>query len=136
HVARICLNCGYDMVKRARSSSIKTYDRTFLDWSLWLAPGVGCVIGAGLIVGFCIYYHYYLPPQIFNTWDKSAAAANGDRFGTVDKVLEESWLALMFHPGIEVWMFVIGIWLCWRCLKFAFRRLVLDYLPPEKIKEE
>ena len=49
---------------------------------------------------------------------------------------DESWLAMLFHPGIETWVFVFGIWLTWRCLKYAFKRLVLDYLPPEKIKEE
>jgi hypothetical protein len=134
--ARICLHCGYDMVKRARNISVKTYDRTFLDWFLWLAPGVGCLIGLGVIVGFCIYFHFYLPSQLFNTWDKNSAAVNGDRFETVYKTTDESFLAMLFHPGIETWVFVIGIWLCWKCLKFAFKRLVLGYLPPEKVKEE
>jgi ribosomal protein S27E len=134
--ARICLHCGYDMIRRTRAESVKTYDRTFFDWAKWLGPGIGCLIGLGVIVGLCIYYHYYLPEQMFNTWGRSAEAAKGDRFDTVSKTMEESWLALMFHPGIETWVFVIGIWLSWKCLSFAFRRLVLNYMPPERIREK
>jgi hypothetical protein len=134
--ARICRNCGYDMIRRTRHPSIKTYDRTFGDWFLHLAPGVGALIGAGLIVGFCIYYHYYLPEQLFNSWAKNADAVKGDRFETVSKTLDESYLALIFHPGIETWVIVIGIWLTWKCLKFAYIRLLVKFMPPERIKEK
>lgn len=132
--ARICLHCGYDMIQRNRQPSIKTYERTFGDWSLWLLPGIGCLLAFFAIIGFCIYYHYYLPSDLFSRWDQNYSAARGDRFETVSKTLDESWTALMFHPGIEVWLYVICLWLMWKCAKFAFRRLVLNYLPPEKLQ--
>jgi hypothetical protein len=135
--ARICLHCGYDMVRRARAGSIKAYERTFGDWFLWLAPGVACLIGLGLVVGACLYYHFYLPEQVFDTWAKNAQATGGDRFETVSKVInDESLLALMFHPGIETWVIVMGIWVSWKLLRYAFKRLVLNYMPPEKIKHK
>jgi hypothetical protein len=133
--ARICLNCGYDMVRRSRAPSVKAYQRTFGDWFLWLAPGVGSLIGVGLTIGLCIYYHYYLPEQLFDTWAKNYEAHNGDRFETVGKTLDESYLALIFHPGIETWVMVVGIVVTWKFLKFAFKRLVLNFRPPERIKE-
>src|SRR4051812_16393369 len=33
--SRICLHCGYDMEKRARRPSIKTYEHTGGDWFMW-----------------------------------------------------------------------------------------------------
>ena len=132
--ARICLHCGYDMVKRMRNPSIKTYDRTFGDWFAWLAPGVGAVVGFGLLVGLCIYFHYYLPYQMLET--KHADALLADRMAAFeDKDMEIS--GYIFHPGIELWLILFCAWVgVWYCLRFAFKRLVLNYLPPERIKEK
>jgi hypothetical protein len=134
--SRICLHCGYDMIRRHRRPSIKTYDRTAGDWFMWLLPGIACLFAFFLLIGFGVYYHYYLPSQILNRWDAAYDAAGGDRFKTVDKAMDESYLALIFHPGIETWIYVICIWLMWKSGKFAFKRLVLNYMPPEKIKEK
>ena len=130
--ARICLHCGYDMVRRTRAPSVKTYERTFMDWALWLGPGVAALFGIALMVGFYYYYHFHLPYQILS--DKEAEALLADRLGAFQKDI--SFSAYMFHPGIETWVVVILIWLSWKCLKFAFRRLVVNYMPPEKIKEK
>jgi hypothetical protein len=131
--ARICLHCGYDMVRRTRNESIKTYDRTFFDWVKWLGPGVAGLIGMGVVIGICIYYHYYLPHQMLSAKDADALLA--DRMGAFQQK-EIDFTAYMFHPGIETWVYVIAIWLCWKCLRFSFKRLVLDYMPPERIKEK
>jgi DNA-directed RNA polymerase subunit M/transcription elongation factor TFIIS len=134
--ARICLHCGYDMVRRQRQASVKTYERTFGDWLVWLGPGILSLIAFIGLIGFCIYFHYYLPDQLFNNWSKNQEAAKGDRFQTVEKTTDESYLALIFHPGIETWIIVFCIWLMWKSGRYAFKRLVLDYLPPEKIKDK
>jgi hypothetical protein len=129
--SRICLHCGYDMVKRSRRPSIKTYEQTGGDWFLHLLPGIGCLLGFFALIGLGIYYHYFLPGQLFTRWDPNYR----DRFQMVDKTMEnESWLAIFFHPGIEVWLFVFFLWLMWKSGKFAFRRLILNYKPPEKVK--
>ena len=49
---------------------------------------------------------------------------------------QPAMLALIFHPGIETWVVVFCLWLMWRAGKFAFKRLVLNYMPPERIKEK
>ncbi len=134
--ARICLHCGYDMVRRVRNPSVKVYARTFGDWFFWLGPGIAALIGIGLIIGFVFYYHYYLPEQLLKTWPDAYRGAKGDRFDTVGKAMDESYLALIFHPGIETWIVVPGIWGIWKCGRFAFKRLVLNYMPPERIKEK
>jgi predicted Zn finger-like uncharacterized protein len=134
--SRICLHCGYDMIRRQRRASIKTFDRTGGDWFMWLLPGIACLLAFLLIIGFGIYYHYYLPSQWFARWDAAFDAAGGDRFKVVEKVSEESLWVYLFHPGIEVWLYVFFIWLLWKSGKFAVKRLVLNYMPPERIKEK
>jgi DNA-directed RNA polymerase subunit M/transcription elongation factor TFIIS len=134
--SRICLHCGYDMIHRQRRPSIKTYDRTGGDWFWWLLPGVACLLGFFLIIAFGIYYHFFLPSDLFNRWEQNQAAANGDRFKTVEKTADESYWVYIFHPGIEVWLYVFFLWLMWKSGKFAVKRLVLNYMPPEKIKEK
>jgi hypothetical protein len=134
--ARICLHCGYDMLRRTRATSIKTFDRTGSDWFWWLAPGILCLIAFVALIGFIVYFHFYLPSQMFTRWDTNWESTKGDRFETVDKTADESYLAYLFHPGIECWIFVFCIWLMWKSGKFAFKRLVLNYMPPERIKEK
>ncbi len=134
--ARICLHCGYDMVKRQRRPSVKTYERTAGDWFFWLLPGIACLLAFFLIIAFGIYYHYILPSQMFARWDTNWEAAGGDRFKAVDKTSDESLWVYLFHPGIEVWLYVFSLALMWKCIKFAYKRLVLNYMPPEKVKEK
>jgi hypothetical protein len=118
------------MVKRQRVASVQTYDRSFGDWLVWLGPGILCLIGASLLAGFCIFFHYYLPGYMLPPNEADALAK--DRMGAFEK--EVSISAYLFHPGIELWIFLVCIWLMWKCLRFAFKRLVLNYMPPEKIK--
>jgi hypothetical protein len=133
--ARICLHCGYDMQKRQRRPSVKVYERTFSDWMLWLLPGFGCVLAILAIIGAGIYYHYYLPYDILEK-PKDADALLNDRLGIFGKDPGPDFITYMFHPGIEVWFAVMAIWLIWKCGKYAFKRLILNYTPPEKVKEK
>lgn len=130
--SRICLHCGYDMIKRQRRPSIKTFERTGGDWFKWLFPGIASLLGFCAIIGAGVYYHLYLPYDVLIT--KEADALMADRLGAFEKDI--SFSAYMFHPGIEVWLAVMGLWLMWKSGKFAFKRLVLNYLPPERIKEK
>jgi hypothetical protein len=128
----ICLHCGYDMVKRQRVASIKAYEHSFGDWFLWLAPAVLCLIAIGLMAGFYYYYHFHLPYSVLDS--READELLTDRLRAFEKGVE--FTAYMFHPGIEVWIVVVLIWLSWKCLRFAFKRLVLNFRPPEKIKAD
>ncbi|HEY1378753.1 MAG TPA: hypothetical protein VGF55_18280 [Gemmataceae bacterium] len=130
--SRICLHCGYDMVKRQRRPSIKTYDRTSGDWFMWLLPGIACLLAFFAIIGFALFYHYELPYYVLV--DREADLLLADRLGAYEKDIAFS--AYMFHPGIEVWLAVMCLWLMWKSGKYAFKRLVINYLPPERIKEK
>jgi hypothetical protein len=132
--ARICLHCGYDMVNRGRRPSIKTYERTAGDWFFWLLPGIACLIAFFLIIGAGIYYHYYLPYDILK--QKEAEELLSDRLGIFNHDPGPDAITYMFHPGIEVWFAVAGLVLMWKTGKFAFKRLILNHTPTEKIKEK
>lgn len=133
--AIVCLHCGYNMVKRGRIPRIVTLDHTGGDWFKWLLPGVASLLGFFAIIAGLFYFHYYLPYDVLARWQQAVDAGKGDRFAIVDKAMDESYLALMFHPGIETWFVVIGLVAMWKCIKFAFKRLILNYTPPEKIIE-
>jgi len=128
--AMICLHCGYNMIKRQREKQIVAYQHTFFDWVLWLGPGILCLFAIGALTGFCLYYHYQLPYQMLS--QKDADSLMADRMKAFEKDIDAS--AYLFHPGIELWVIVMCIWFGWRFLKFAFKRLILNYRPPEKLK--
>jgi hypothetical protein len=130
--ARICLHCGYDMVKRARRPSVKTYEHTFGDYLSWLAPGLACLLAVVLLVGFCIYFHYYLPAAMLPPTEADALAK--DRMAAFEKDISVS--AWLFHPGIELWIVVVCLFFMWKAGRYAFVRLVLNFRPPEKYKEK
>jgi hypothetical protein len=132
--ARICLHCGYDMINRRRRPSIKTYERTAGDWFMWLLPGFASVLGFLAVVAAGIYYHYYLPYDILTA--KDAQVLLTDRLGAFNKDPGPDFVEYMFHPGIEVWLAVAGLILMWKSGKFAFKRLIVNYMPPEHIKEK
>jgi hypothetical protein len=85
-----------------------------------------------LIIGFALYYHYLLPYTVLTTGEADALLK--DRLKAYEGDIAFS--AYMFHPGIEVWLVVMALVVMWKCAKFAFKRLVLNYVPPEKIKEK
>jgi hypothetical protein len=130
--SRICLHCGYDMIKRQRRPSIITHQHTGMDWFMWLLPGILCLLAVFAIIGAGIYYHYYLPYDILK--DRDASALLDDRLAVFQKEETEA-VTYMFHPGIEVWFAVMALFLIWKCGRFAIKRLILNYQPPEKIKE-
>ena len=128
--ALICLHCGYNMVKRQREKQIVAFQHSSTDWLLWLGPGILALFGIGALVGFCWYYHNQLPYQMLN--QKDADSLMADRMKAFEKDIDSS--AYLFHPGIELWVIVVCIWFCWKFLRFAFKRLILNYRPPEKVK--
>jgi predicted Zn finger-like uncharacterized protein len=128
--ALICLHCGYNMVKRTREKQIVAYESTFFDWLLWLGPGILALFAIGALVGVCLYYHYQLPYQMLNQKDVDSLMA--DRMKAFERDIDST--AYLFHPGIELWVVVVCIWFIWKFLRFAFKRLILNYRPPEKLK--
>jgi hypothetical protein len=133
--AVICLHCGYNMTKRRRVESRKVYEYSSNDWMLWLGPGVACAIAFFGLIGFCVFFHFWLPGLLMTKWD-GLAEKGLNRFEIVDQASDESYLAYLFHPGIETWIIVICIWLMWKSGKFAYKRLIVNYMPPEVVVGE
>jgi hypothetical protein len=101
----ICLNCGYNLQTRVRMQTVKTYQTTTFEWILWLGPGILCVLGdLALIGGICWLW----------------LGLKG----------EEQWVL-----AAQIWGTVIALIIGYKILgKYAFRRLVKDFRPPERIK--
>jgi hypothetical protein len=131
--ATVCLHCGFHMIRRQRVASVKTYDRTAGDWFLWLLPGIACIILAGVMIGYCVFHHAYLPDYVLSTKDiQEIQRYRINPFS--DYAKWDDATALLFYWPIQMWLFLILGYASYRALKFAFKRLVLNYLPPEKIK--
>jgi hypothetical protein len=129
--ARICLHCGYDMVKRGRVASKQVYERTTADFVMWHLPTAACILGVLAMIGGLLYYHYWLPDIVLGADD--AKKLGDDRWGYFD-IDDAPFSARMFHWGIEVWLIVIFIFVSYKLLRFAFSRLFFHFLPEEKIK--
>jgi DNA-directed RNA polymerase subunit RPC12/RpoP len=108
--AIICFKCGYNVQTRTRTTTVKVYDHTFRDWAYWLAPGIFyALIALAAIGGIC-----YL-------W---LGIDSRDENGKMSGVLFAA----------QVWGSVIACFILWTTGRFAFRRLVLNPHPPEKLK--
>lgn len=131
--ARICLNCGYDMIERDRRASKTVYQRTAGDFIMWHLPTLGCFLGiAALWAGF-LYYHYWLPEVVLEKKNADLIAQSRWTYFDDDNA---DYTGVIFHWGIEVWLIVIALFFSWRLGKFAFIRLFFEFLPPEKSKKQ
>jgi DNA-directed RNA polymerase subunit M/transcription elongation factor TFIIS len=132
--SKICLHCGYHMVRRRRVPSVTTFERSGGDWFMWLLPAFLCIILAALLIGYCFFHHLWLPGLVLHDRDvKEIERYRINPFSDYAKWDEST--SLLFYWPIQMWLFLILAYAAYRCLKFAFVRLVLDYLPPETVKE-
>ena len=112
----ICLHCGYNTQTRVRHSTVTTWETTPADYTMWLAPGVACVVAILILIGLIVYF-----------WIPGGFKALG-KVGTDD----EAWWA---HFSIRIYGSVMCAWIGWICGKFAFFRLIVNKTPPEKLKK-
>jgi hypothetical protein len=109
----LCLNCGYNLQTRTVMRPKRTYETTALDWILWLAPGVFCVLFALAVAAFDIYYIFFV--------DKA-----GDD--------EEWYKQVVTHGFAKVWVTVLILFAIFNCGRFAIKRLIRNPVPPEREK--
>jgi hypothetical protein len=109
--AIICLHCGYNTRTRERAKTRKVEDTTGGDYFLWLLPGVACALVVLAIIGFNVWYLMKIDE-------------------VVDK--EGTWYgAALCHGGIKTWVVIMSLGLIWLAGKFAVKRLILHFHPPE-----
>lgn len=106
--AIVCLKCGYNLLTRKRLEMVKTYQTTFMDWVFWLSlPILNAVIA--LFCVFLIVFLWLLMPNWF----------------------PDSWFNGLF---VQIYGSVMLAFIGWITGKYAFKKLVYEFRPPEKIK--
>jgi DNA-directed RNA polymerase subunit RPC12/RpoP len=108
--AIVCLNCGYNSLTRQRLTTTRTYAHTPLDWALWLAPGILCALATLSLIGLIVFL--LIPAGL--------QRAAGD-----------AWWG---HFSIQIYGSALAAGVAWITAKYAFRRLVRNFRPPEKFK--
>ena len=115
--AVVCLHCGYNRQTRGRHATTKTIQHNWLDWTLWLGPGIFCVLLFFGMIGAIVFILTSLTPII------------------EDAIKEGAWWA--FAPrAMQLWGVVFSLAIMFFCARFAIKRLIFRPRPPEKIKEK
>lgn len=112
---KVCLNCGFNIVTRTRAERKAVYEPTGQEKFVWLLPGICAVLGIMTMITACVLI-----------WLKTRGWMEGGWFQNDDKTY-------LIKPGCFYLMNVmITAFFCWHLGKFAFKRLVKNYRPPEK----
>lgn len=121
--AVVCIHCGFNNVTRAKANTKKVWAPTAEDWVKHLLPGIiALAILIALIVLDIVSYvrmREWLEGSFLEMEEKDAAGQK--RFFVAPG---------FFIAVIVMTSLVIGV----PAAKFAFKRLVKEYMPPEKIK--
>jgi hypothetical protein len=111
----ICLNCGYNTSTRLKESTKKVFERTGLDWFLWLFPAIMCVSTIVALIILDVWYILKVPTeddiQSFVIW-------------------------IVFMKGVKLWVVIATMFVMFFCGKFAFKRFIFRPMPPEREKAD
>jgi hypothetical protein len=114
--AIICLHCGYNTRTRMKHESRAVEDTTGGIWFWWLFPGILCAVFALIFFTFDIWYSVKI-----NTY--------------VDP--DNDWYAFIGYPWFLIWcVWAPTISVNVGLIIFAFKRLVLNPRPPERVKRK
>jgi hypothetical protein len=105
----ICLNCGYNTMTRIKGRVRKVRDITGGDIFLWLLPGIACALLVLILLGFDLWYIIQVDREMFG----------------------DAWYDFIGASGTKIWFNTINIYIMYLAGKFAIRRLVFNYMPPE-----
>jgi hypothetical protein len=123
---KVCLNCGFQLLERKRAQTRKVYETTTGDYILHWLPAVACIVAIGLLVAGMVICSLNM-----RSWLSDTILDSGEKNEVTGRV------KFYVEPYcFNVWVFVFGITLSWKAAKFAFRRLVINWRPPEVVKKE
>jgi ribosomal protein L37AE/L43A len=108
--AKICLNCGYDMLRRRRVESKQVYDQTAADYLIWHLSTILTFVGIVILIGvnvFCLIN--------MRGWVK-------------DAFFEE----VMGPDCWSTWLVIMSMFPIFFGTRFIIRKLVWRFHPPEK----
>jgi hypothetical protein len=123
--ALICLHCGYNTRTRMRPEVKAVYEPTFGDWFIWLLPGILMILLAiGMLVWYLVFWNL-VEEWLADSWFE-------DEPGPPRTYLAGLGPGFMrLYHGLLILFFYVPLF------RFAFKRLVKEYRPPERsIKPE
>jgi hypothetical protein len=109
----VCLQCGYNTQSRERARTRKVHDTTGVDYFLWWLPGIACVLTIIFLILWDVLYCIYIAD-----WVEYDAA-------------DSPWYSFIAHFAIKLWMVIISLFFMFYAGKYAVKRLILNYEPPE-----
>ena len=122
---QVCLTCGFDVRKRQRPVVKRIYAPTFGQMFMWLLPGIMTVLA---MIGMLVWYLFFW--NLIEDW-------MDDSIFQDDKGPPKVYIAGLspgfcrFYHGLLIVAIYVPL------TRFAYKRLVKNYMPPErKITEE
>ena len=109
--AVICLFCGYNVQTRRIGETKKVLARTGGDWAAWITPGIACAAGILLLALNQICWIFWL-----------GSMAESSPWFLWDIGSSEAW---------RWWMTAMILGIIWGMGQFAFKRLIVEPIPPE-----
>lgn len=123
--ARICLNCGYDTVKRTRPEVKQVYANTGGETFMYLLPGIAMAL---LLIGMLVWYLIFW--MHIEGWLEDSVFED-------EKGPPVTYIAACSPGFFRVYHFLLIAFLYWKLLPFAIKRLIINNKPVEKkIKDD
>ncbi len=123
--AKICLHCGFNNLTREQMVTVKVDGATTQDWALHLGPAIIAIaITVALIIvniWFCSNVREWLVGSVMDKEEKDAAGRP------------------MFYIHPAAFMVTIGVIsarLALTCSRFAYRKLVVEKAPQERVRKK
>lgn len=108
--AALCVHCGFNLQTRQRLHTRKIVETSAVSRVGWLLPGFLALVGVFALLAADLFCWYELPSRVAGT--------------------QVEWLGAQ---GTRVWLLVLSAFLIAVLARFAFRRLVLQPIPPERV---
>ncbi len=125
HEARVCLNCGYDTVKRLRPEVKQVYGHSAFELFLWWLPGIMSVL---TVIGMIVWYLFFW--RLIVGWLEDSAFED-------EKGPPPTYIAAASPGFFRLYHALLIIFLSVPLVRFAYKRLIVKNKPPEvKIKDD
>jgi ribosomal protein L37E len=121
--AVVCVHCGFNNVTRAHAETKKVYAPELMDWVSHLFPGV---VALAIVIGLIVFNIISITSM--REWLEGS-------FLEMDEKDAAGRKRYIVAPGAFIFLLlVISLPVFIPALKFAYRRLIKDPKPPEKVK--
>ncbi|HVK14336.1 MAG TPA: hypothetical protein VM597_36685 [Gemmataceae bacterium] len=123
--ARICLNCGYDTVKRQRPEVKQVYAHTGFELFMWWLPAIMCIL---IMIGSIVWYLFFwqlIPGWLEDSWFEDEKGPPPTYIGAASPGFFRLYHAIL----------IAFIWV--PLIRFTYKRLFVFNKPPDKkMKDE